>query len=241
MLHMIEALAREYMRKNPNVSIYVEGGGTALGVKALTSGDVEICAASRSLKPDEISLIAKKFGSVGMSHMIAKDAVCVYVNPDNPIRNFTIPRLKSIFSCEIDNWSELGGKDAPVTTILRSQNSGTRLYFQLHVMSGVNFCLNSLVKNTTESLVDEVRANPNAIGFGGLIEGGENVYASINGISPVEENFHSDKYPIMRYLYFYTLRAARGDTRKFIDWTISSEGQSVVKKCGFIPLWKVTF
>jgi len=59
----------------------------------------------------------------------------------------------------------------------------------------------------------------------------------VNGIRPSEENVIQDAYPISRYLHFYTLRQPEGEVKKFIDWVISDEGQRLVKKSGYIPIW----
>ena len=67
----------------------------------------------------------------------------------------------------------------------------------------------------------------------------ENVlHASIDGISPTEENVRNDTYPITRYLHFLTTKSPGGSIKQFIDWVLSPAGQSIIKKSGFIPLWE---
>jgi phosphate transport system substrate-binding protein len=49
MLPLTEKLAEEYMKLNPEISIYVYGGGSAEGIKALIQNEIDICTASRNL------------------------------------------------------------------------------------------------------------------------------------------------------------------------------------------------
>ena len=85
MLILATRWAEEYMKLNPNVSVYVEGGGTEKGVAALIKGKADICAASRPLRAQEARLLAEKYFYIGISHLVAKDALSIYVHPENPV------------------------------------------------------------------------------------------------------------------------------------------------------------
>lgn len=241
MLLLTNYLAEEYMKQNPYVSIYVEGGGTASGIKALSKGEVEISTASRSLMGEEIKIIADKFGSLGMSFLIAKDALSIYVNEKNKVRDFTLQQLKDIYTCKITNWKELGGADKPIVPFVRTPNSGTYLYFKDHILLGEEYCSSVQVEITTENIIEQVESNVNAIGYGGIGFKGDFVSAKINGIEASEENVRNDKYPISRYLHFYTLNLPTGEVKKFIDWILSPEGQKIIKQVGYVPLWERPF
>ena len=43
MLELTSKLAEQYMKENPGISIIVEGGGTAEGIKALIKNQTDIC------------------------------------------------------------------------------------------------------------------------------------------------------------------------------------------------------
>ncbi|NIW79035.1 MAG: phosphate ABC transporter substrate-binding protein, partial [Calditrichae bacterium] len=111
MIILLQQLAKEYMRTHPGVSVYTEGGGTGSGIKALIKGEVEICSASRPLRPNEVQGLAAKYGAVGVSFLVAKDALSIYLHPENPVKNLTINQLRNIFSGELRNWKGVGGGD----------------------------------------------------------------------------------------------------------------------------------
>ena len=237
MYKLTSMLANEFMKGNPGISIYVEGGGTKTGIDALEKGNIDICTASRLLKSDEVKILADKFGSIGMSTLVAKDALSIYLNPQNPVKDLSLEEVKNIFLGNFTNWKEVGGEDKTVRVISRSPNSGTYLYFKEHVLLNDDYFEDVEIKATTDEIVEAVSKDRNAIGYGG-IGYGENIYHSfINGIKPSEENVLNESYPISRYLFFVTRNIPDGLSKIFIDWVLSNDGQQIVKKAGFISLW----
>ena len=238
MLELTSNLAEEYMKQNIGISVSVSGGGTATGIKALINNQTDICTASRNLKPDEAKLLADYYGSLGLVFLIAKDALSIYVNPKNDVKDLTQSELKKIFTGEITNWNALGDKNSAIIPIIRNPNSGTYLYFKEHVLEGEEYTDNAKVESTTKEIVKSVEENEDAIGYGGMGYKGNVIHAKINGVEPTENNVRNDAYSIIRYLHFFTSKTPGGEVKKFIDWVLSPAGQSIVRKSGFIPLWE---
>jgi phosphate transport system substrate-binding protein len=241
MLELTQNLAEDYMKNNPGISIYVYGGGTTKGVNALISGETDICTASRNLKPDEAKTLAEYYGTIGLFFLVAKDALSIYLNPGNTVNDLTVQELKAIFTCELQNWKELGGSDSQIIPVIRNPNSGTYYFFKEHILGGSDYCDNVVVESTTKNVIEYVEANENAVGFGGMGFKGDVNHPRINGIEPSEKNAQNDTYPLTRYLHFFTSRAPKGAVKDFTDWVLSPEGQAIVKKSGYIPLWEIPF
>ena len=241
MLNLTEIMAEDFMKVKDNISIYVDGGGTRSGVQALANGECQICIASRDLTSSEIKLLADKYQSLGMSFLIAKDALSIYINKSNLVNDFTVDELNDIFTGKITNWKELGGANKKITLVLRNPNSGTYQYFRQHIMKGADYHSDAMIVGTTQNIIDEVSGDEGAIGFGGMTFFDDDViHASINSVEATIENVRKDKYPISRYLHFYTLNEPRGPVKNFIDWALSPDGQKSVKKAGFISLWEIS-
>ena len=230
--------AEEYMKQNPDISIYVEGGGSAQGFKALINGEIDICAASRPMLPYEVRQLAEKHQRLGISHLVAKDALSIYLNPRNPIKNLKMEQLKDIYTGKILNWKDVGGKDQAILVLTRSPNSGTYLYFKEHVLLNEDYKDNAVILYSTQAVVDQVLENENAIGYGGTAYGDKVVHCKINGIEPSIENVIKDVYPIARYLHLYTLDTPKGYIKDFIDWILDMPGQVIVAEVGYIPLFQ---
>ncbi len=238
MHRMMQNLAIEFMKQHPGIFIQVDGGGTGSGIKALIQGKAEICAASRVINPAETRIIARKYRRLGVYSIIARDALSIYINPKNPVRNLTIKQLKQIFSGEISNWQEVGGEDHTIQVLIRSSDSGTYFYFQEYILEFQSYVASARTVDSTEAIIREIKKNPYAIGYGGMAFGPPEFHIQVNGINPSIENVRYDLYPLSRYLYLYTIQKPSGLAKEFIDWTISSEGQRIVELAGFLPLWK---
>lgn len=238
MYELTSNLAEAYMKEHPGISVIVEGGGTAVGIKALIENKIDICTASRNLKPYETKMLAEYYSSLGLIYLIAKDGLSIYVNPGNPLKSFTTDQVKGIFTGGITNWEELGGNNSLIIPIIRNPNSGTYLYFLEHVLEDENYSASSLIKPTTKEIVNSVSENINAIGYGGMGYNENIIHALIDGIEPSVENVRNDSYPITRYLHFFTAKTPGGITKHFIDWVLSPSGQSVVSRSGYISLWE---
>jgi phosphate transport system substrate-binding protein len=61
---------------------------------------------------------------------------------------------------------------------------------------------------------------------------------SAPGIEPSMENVLSGKYPISRYLYWYTAGNPSGEIKKLVGWVLGQEGQKLVQEVGYYPLPK---
>ena len=237
MYELTQELAAEFMATYPGISVYVEGGGTGTGFKGLEDGTVDIAMASRLIRSDEASLLADKYGNLGISYLIAKDALSIYVNNENPINDLSLDQLKSIFTGEFKNWKEVGGLDAEIVIALRPPTSGTHVYFNDFVLENAGFSEDAVSIPSNTALFEFIQKNKNAIGFAGLYSPATIKKCLISGVAANEKNVINDTYPLIRYLYFYTINKPFGVRKKFIDWVLSHEGQQIVKKIGFIPLW----
>jgi len=241
MLLLNKKLAEEFMMKNEGISVYVDGGGSGTGVKALMNSEVEICAASRPLEPKEIKQIGEKFNTVGMSFLIGRDALSLYVNPENIVKELSLEEVNKIFTCQITNWKEVGGKDEKIIPISRSSASGTHLYFVMHVLKGNKICDSIKILNTTNKIIEFVKSKKNAIGYGGIGYGDSTFHCKIDNIEPTTKNVLNNSYPISRYLRYYTIDKSSGNVKKYIDWVIGKEGQMIIKNMGYIPLWNSNY
>lgn len=238
MYELNEKLANEYMKENPEVSVYVKGGGTKLGINDLIKNKTDICASSRNLKPDEAKLLAEYYGSLALVYLIAKDGLSIYVNPNNFVNDLTLEQVKKIFTGKIKNWKDVGGKDTVIIPVLRNPNSGTYLYFKEHVLDDEDYTENGITLPSTREMVKFISENENAIGYGGVGYKEGVIQIRIDGIPPTELNIRNDTYPITRYLHFFLSKSPSGRVKDFIDWVLSPSGQSVIRNAGFISLWE---
>jgi phosphate transport system substrate-binding protein len=53
---------------------------------------------------------------------------------------------------------------------------------------------------------------------------------------PTAETIKNNEYPVTRYLFMYLRNKPSGETKKYIDWILSSEGQKLVVDMGYFPV-----
>lgn len=91
------------MKVNPSATVTVTGGGSGVGISALTEGTTDIAQASRRMKFDEKQKIQKE-GDKVKETVVAYDALAIVVHPSNPVTNLTREQLEGIFTGRITNW-----------------------------------------------------------------------------------------------------------------------------------------
>jgi phosphate transport system substrate-binding protein len=237
MLELNRRLAAAYMLEHPGVPIRIEGGGTRSGVEALVAGEADFAAASRPLAPDDVASLYNQFQTLGVGFLVARDALSVYLNPANPVRNLSLGDVRSIFSGAITDWSEVGGLSQPIVVVIRPPSSGSHRFFRDHVLRGGPYASSAMSRLRTADVVDAVQSDPAAVGYGGLAQGDDLVHCAIDGVDPNETNLREGRYALARYLVFYAAAPPEGNARAFVEWCLGPRGQEIVREVGFIPLW----
>jgi len=244
------AWAERYQTEHPDISISVTGGGSGTGIAALINGTVDIANASRAITADEIKQ-AKSNGVNPVQVVISRDAIAVVVNPQNPVRRLTLQQISDIYSGKINNWTGVGGDDRPIVRLSRETNSGTHVYFLQTVIrlgdpkNTTLFSTDTLLLPSSEGIINEVRQNPNAIGYDGLGYIPPDLMNSVIAVGrdasgpyvlPTIATVNDNSYPVARDLYMYTNGQPTGAIKDYINWILSPEAQKIVADLGFVPL-----
>lgn len=227
-----------YEKKTGNKMAAVENPGSGKGIKALMAGETKLAGASRSLKRKE-----KKAGALG--HTIGYDAIAVFIHKDNPVKDLTKDQIKGIFTGEITNWKDVGGNDAPITpnTEIAGEGRATMLVFQKITMGKAPYGKGFKEIDMPKDQIVYLAGNPTGIcsvSLGLLSAVSSEVKSkvksvSVEGMSPTEDNIRSGGYLISRPLLLVTKGLAKGEVKEFIDFMLTSEGQSYVAK-HFVPV-----
>ena len=229
--------AEVFMNKYPNINVSVRGTGSGNGIAALINGTCDIADASRPMTADEIKL-AKSKGITPFENVIAKDAIAIVVNPNNPISEISHAQLKKIYTGEITNWKELGGPDMKIVPVTRDSSSGTFEIFEEKILGkGVDMVSTAVVQGSNQAVKTTVEKTKGAIGYIGLGYVDSSVKAlKYDGVIPSKESVLSGEYEIARPLFMYTNGEPQGTVKKFIDFVMSPEGQTIVEQVGYIAV-----
>lgn len=181
MSRMLSVLGDDFQELYPDVRIDVNQGGSSRGIEALKAGRCDLAAVSRGVTAAEVAAIEKATGKRAVVIPIGVDAVCVYVNADNPVKSLSREQLNGIFSLthsltddmvmrwsDVDPSSPLGG--AWVTMYVLDPSHGTMQDFIRSVMPGERFQTSMCYEQPTPSaVVNACCAYPNAIGIASFV------------------------------------------------------------------------
>ena len=240
MVILAQKWAELYMKQNPATSVQVTGGGSGVGITALINGTTDIANSSRPMKQSEIEKLKARYNTLGVQIPCAKDGITIFLNEANKVQEFTIKQLSDIYQGKIRNWKELGGNDAEIRMYGRENSSGTYTYFHDEIVKA-DYAASVQSLPGTAAVVNAVKKDINGIGYGGAAYAEGVKHAKIKkdansaAFLPTAESIGKGEYPITRFLYMYLRNRPTGETKKYIDWILSSEGQMVVTEVGYFP------
>ena len=199
---------------------------TIAAYKEVVDGDADIvlCAPPS----EEQAAYAKERGVELVMEPVGREAFVFLVNAQNPVESVTIDELRAIYSGQIKNWRDVGGKDVRIDPIQRNRGSGSQTAF-LKVMGDVQ--------------PERFRLGlpGSAIGFSfryyveDVIEDGGVKLLALNGYAPTKENIMSGDYPIVSEFYaVYRKDNPNENVKRFVDWMRSEEGRRIVEETGYI-------
>jgi len=241
MVILAQKWAEVYMKKNPTQTIQVTGGGSGVGISALINGSTDIATSSRPMKSSETQKLKARFNSLGVEIPCAKDGISIYVNKANGVSELSVKQIGQIFSGQITNWKQVGGVDAGIKLYGRESSSGTFVFFKDNVVK-TDYAPSCQTLPGTAAIVNAVKKDKYGIGYGGAAyaEGVKDCKVKKDDKSPAylptAETIKNKTYPISRYLYMYLKSKPTGETKAFVDWILSPEGQALIEGVGYFSV-----
>jgi phosphate transport system substrate-binding protein len=225
----------------PQARIQLVTRSSREAVRALFAAECDLAALSRELA-DEERAAAVRGGLELEGYRFAKDAVVVFVHPDNPVENLALDELRRIYQGRIRNWSELGGRPLAIEPMFPDPESDMAEFFIQQVMGGEPVETRVVIAESDSETVGAVRQRPAGIGFASVAWAGRGAKAlrlsSLTGLpywSPDLEAVYEGDYPLTRPLSFYVRADGSRLAHGFVTFVTSRDGQKVVHESGLVP------
>ena len=229
MENVIGALGEAFETQNKNVTFTYNPTGSGSGIQAVLESRCDIGLSSRSLKPEESAQ-----GLTGT--VLAYDGIAVIVHPDNPVSGLEMDTIAKIYTGEITNWKDVGGKDTEIVLIGREAGSGTRDGFESITGTG-DACQYRQELTSTGDVITAVSQNPDAIGYASLASVKDTVRAvTVNGVAPSGATVKDGSYVIQRPFVLVTKTDAplSEAAQKFFDFATSPDAAELISKAGAV-------
>ena len=216
-----------------NISIYVAPGGSGVGVSAAVDKTADFGMVARAMKDKEV----EELGADYQSFIVARDALTVSVNAENPI-----------CAGEITTWDQVDAS-LPAETInvyIRDLSGGAYEVFQKSVMGDSEVTASATQSASMTELATNIANDPWGIGYAGFgaynkANAEKQVLQAmkVDGVEPTVENIVGDTYKIQRPVMFVTGDVVSPSEQAFIDYIFSQTGYDVTEANGYIPAFTV--
>lgn len=178
---------------------------------------------------------------------IGTEAFVFFVHKDNTIENLTTEQIQKIYTGEITNWKELGGKNEKIVAFQRNEGSGSqsmlkRFMNEKPIMEAPTELKNDLMSGIVEQ-VSSYKNKTNSIGFSfryyieGIIKNPDIKMISVDGVAPTAENIKNGSYPIVTPIYAVTYEENTNENvDMLLEWILSEEGQYIIEETGYVAI-----
>ncbi len=219
----------ETFELDTGITVTYNPTGSGSGIKAVAAGTCDIGLSSRDLKDEE-----KKQGLTAT--VLAYDGIAIIVNPENPVSDLDVETIAKIYTCEITNWSEIGGNDSEIVLIGREAGSGTRDGFE-SITDTEDNCKYRQELTSTGDVITTVAGNPAAIGYASVASVKDSVkMLTVGGVAPTEDTIKDGSYVVQRPFVLVT----KADTplsesaQEFFDYITSENARPAISSAGVV-------
>ena len=222
-----------------------EYNNTPGGYKRLAQKKIDIFIGAAPSK--EQIAFAEENDTVFEYTQIGYEAFVFFVHKDNPIDSLTVEQIKGIYSGQITNWSQVGGKNEKIVAFQRNEGSGSQSML-IRFMGDTPIMEPTMQTSVGDmgGIIEEVadyKNKSNSMGFSfrfyveGIIKNPDIKMIAIDGVAPTKENIQSGAYPIIAPLYAVTYEGNTNENvQKLIDWMLSDEGQYIIEQTGYVGI-----
>ena len=222
MVTLNQNLKNAFQAQFPGTTVTTEAKGSNAGIQAVLSGNAEIAAVSKPLKPEE--------NSQGLAALpVTTDAIALVVGVGNSFsQSLTQQQVVQIFQGQITNWSQVGGPDKPIRVINRPEVSGTHQAFKELILANGNFGttpnITTLDRDATTPMLQSLGDDGIGYATAAQIKNQKTVrMVAIDGLTP-----DAATYPYMRSLYYAYKNPASPAVAAFLGFISSPPGQSAI-------------
>lgn len=255
---LTEEITRTYQLLYPRTKFDLVFKPEREAINLMLNDKARICIVSRKLSSSEQQALDQQ-KIKGSATRIATDGVALITSKANTDTLLTMVELRSLFTKQLTNWSQLkGGNQRGAVTLVFDNANSSNLDFMLKTFGIKDITgLPVYTVQSNKQVIEYVRQHPEAIGFIGVnwISDGDNVLSTelsrdiqVVGLSdkpnptsradyyqPFQRSLGLKDYPLRRDVYILSREAHPGLGSGLTNYLIRDAGSLLIEKLGLWP------
>lgn len=250
--------ADEFMRLNKESKINERIETSNELIADILNGDMKTIVVTRDFSQSEKDMISKYKIEI-KKNFFAKDGIGIIVNPANPLTKLNYNELRRIFLNETTDWKDLDGDNknaysGKIKVFIARKNAALHDYLRAKVLNGMDFGKACVVCTTSAQILDNVKADKNAVGFismSWITKFADTLETEVKPlkIAVVDSAGHignyvglhqayiaNGSYPFTMGIYVMSTDFDMNVSVGFISFLVSYDGQKVVLNSGLVPV-----
>ncbi len=221
--------------QNEHVASVPTSTGTAGGIRAIEEKTASLARVGRPLKEEERAR--------GLIYVpLGRDPVIFAGGAGVTARSITSAQILGVFSGEIADWKELGGKPGHIRAIGRELTDASRQAVSRYLPEFRDLVFPDSVKmvHLDPQLIELMDRYPTSLGFlnGSALRACATkiVPLALDGIEPTSANMENGSYPLwLEFGLIYKTGSLTPGGKAFIDFVTSPAGATILRNLGVLP------
>ena len=216
--------------------------GTQGAYRRLIEAEADLVFVARRPAEAERALAREKRVDVEATP-VAIDGLVFLVEASNPVHALSLVQIRAIYAGEIQNWSDLGGRDAPIEAIVRNDLSGSQeLLRELVLGENGRLALDRRMAMSMMATVMAVNVREHAIAYSvfyfdeRIAPPGSRTRVAVSSVAPSSESLRDGSYPLRAEVF----AAVRSDlpkdhaARRIVKWLGTAGGRAAIEELGYV-------
>lgn len=215
------------------------------GFADLITFQSDMALSNREVRPSEqdraVEVGIGRLDQPGQSRIVGLGALVPVVSPAQSVDSLSMDDLSRAFAGRVENWSQLGGADVPITLHMGPQKDGAVQFFLDHVVRAAGHRPAASIEyhDRAEDLLAAVINQPGALGIAGIGKTGNTRVLALRDscgyyARPDQVTLKSLEYPLTTPLFVYLPDwRLHSVAQEFLAYLQTASAQLIVRRAGY--------
>ncbi len=223
---LLQQINGDYQKRCANMDISLGANGSRYALNALQENQINAADSDLSARPTRNLT----------DHPIAAMLYAVILSPDVQIDSLSSAAIADIYQGRVSNWSEIGGRNEPITVYQRPSSDTVTAIFCAFVLNGVPEHARGI--RLKAGWAQAVARTPGAISYVSLADAHAAgvAIAGIDGVLPGAQALLGGSYPFWSVGHLYTQGDGSTQFQAYLSFVVSEQESPLFAQYGAVPV-----